>query len=63
MRYVVIVGTTFGAKSIHGPFDTVGEAAIWCSCYASGQPIDIEPLRKPEAMSSTVPATNEDLAA
>ena len=41
MKYVVVVGTPFGGKTIHGPFDNVEDAQEWVDKWAVEQPYDI----------------------
>ena len=46
MQYVVIVGTTFGNKTIHGSFDSMDDAIQWVEDFGGGHICDIIPLQK-----------------
>ena len=41
---VVIVGTMFGNKTIHGPFKDDDDIKEWVLTWVGDQPYDIEPL-------------------
>lgn len=46
-QWVVIVGTLFGVKSIHGPFYDWDHVCQWCALHTAGQPYEIVPLLSP----------------
>lgn len=39
--FVVIIGTMFGNKTIHGPFEDLFSANKWVIHYVDGQPYEI----------------------
>jgi len=41
---VVIVGTTFGNKTIHGPFEDDEHMNQWVAIHVGNQPYEIVPL-------------------
>ncbi len=45
IRYIVIVGTLFGNKTIHGLFDNTHEASAWANDNAGGQNYEVVPLQ------------------
>lgn len=43
--YIVIVGTLFGNKTLHGPFDDTEHANQWASVNVGNQHFEIVPLQ------------------
>lgn len=49
---IVIVGTMFGAKSVHGPFDNEAIAQSWAQNNAADpQHYEVVPLRNPRTQA------------
>jgi hypothetical protein len=44
--FVIVVGTMFGPKTIHGPFEDAEHANQWASINVGKQPYEIIPLNK-----------------
>lgn len=43
-KWVVVVGTMFGNKTIHGPFTSQADMSDWIESYGVGQPCEIVEL-------------------
>jgi hypothetical protein len=52
-QYIVIVGTMFGSKTIHGPFGTYEAAENWAFLECDLQRYEIVPMESPLYTSKT----------
>lgn len=46
--FVIVIGTMFGAKTIHGPFVNYEDASIWVYSLPYRRPFEIVPLKSPD---------------